>query len=74
MHVTIQLAGIFQINRFKEAVHEYPHATCVHQVVDELKIPTPLLGTVLINGVHADIEQNLNDGDSVCFLPFLDGG
>jgi hypothetical protein len=43
-------------------------------VVDELGIPGPLLGIVLINGVHAGIEDILNDGDTLCLLPFIDGG
>lgn len=74
MNVTIKLVGIFQIGRFKEAVREYPSATCVREIVKELRIPDPLLGIVLINDIHAGIEDVLNDGDSVCLLPLLDGG
>lgn len=74
MNVAIELIGIFQIGRFKEAVREYPPGTCVRKVVDELRIPNPLLGIVLINGVHAGVEDVLNDGDRVCLLPFIDGG
>jgi len=74
MNVNIKLVGIFQIDRFKESVREYLPGTCVREVVDELGIPGPLLGVVLINDVHASVEAELNDGDSVYLLPLIDGG
>ncbi len=74
MHVTVKLVGIFQIGRFKETACEYPSGTSVRKVVDELLIPDPLLGIVLINGVHAGVEDLLHDGDALCLLPFIDGG
>jgi hypothetical protein len=74
MKVTIQLVGTFQIGRFIEAVREYPSATCVREVVDELRITYPLLGIVLINDIHAGVDDELKDGDTVCLLPFIDGG
>lgn len=74
MNVAIKLVGIFQIGRFKEAVHEYPSGTRACDIVAELRIPAPLLGVVLINDVHAGVEDVLNDGDRLCLLPFIDGG
>ena len=74
MNVTIKLVGIFKIDRFKDAVREYPSGICVREVVDELRIPTNLLGTVLINEIHAGVEEILADGDTVCLVPFIDGG
>ncbi len=74
MNVTVKLVGIFRTGRFNEAVCEYPSGTSVRKVVDELLIPDPLLGIVLINGVHADVEDILHDGDALCLLPFIDGG
>ena len=74
MHVTVKLVGIFRTGRFHEAVREYPSDTSVREVVDELRIPDPLLGIVLINEIHAGVEDVLNDGDTLCLLPLLDGG
>jgi molybdopterin synthase sulfur carrier subunit len=74
MKLKIQLIGIFQIGRYKEAVREYPAATSVRMLVDELHLSTPLLGAVLINGIHADLEDQLKDGDTICILPLLGGG
>lgn len=74
MHVTIKLVGTFRIGRFKEVAREYPTGTCVREVVEELRIPAPLLGIVLINEIHAGVENVLNDGDTLCLLPLIDGG
>ena len=74
MNVTVILVGPFRIGRFKEEVREYPPATYVREVIDELRIPNPLLGSVLINGIHAAVEDLLHDGDTLCLLPFMDGG
>jgi hypothetical protein len=74
MKVTIKLVGTFRIGRFSEAVHEYPVATRVRDIVDELRGPNPLLGIVLINDIHAGVEDVLHDGDTLCLLPLIDGG
>jgi molybdopterin converting factor small subunit len=74
MIVTIQLVGIFRIDRFSEMVREYPSGTCVWEIADELQIATPLLGIVLINEIHAGVRDVLNDGDTLCLLPLIDGG
>lgn len=74
MNVTIKLVGIFQTGRFKEAVREYSAGTRAGDIVAELRIPDPLLGIVLINDIHARIDDVLNDGDVLCLLPFIDGG
>ena len=74
MQLTVILVGPFKLGRFQEEVREYPPATCARDVIAELQVPMPLLGTVLINGIHAGIEDLLHDGDTVCLLPFMDGG
>lgn len=74
MKVTIQLIGVFRTGRGKESVREYPAAATVRDVVSDLDIPLPLLGTVLIDGLHAGMDQPLGDGNTVTLLPFLEGG
>jgi hypothetical protein len=74
MKVTIKLVGTFQLGRFKEEIREYPAGTFVREVVDELRIPGTLLGIVLINDIHAGVEDVLNDRDTLCLLPLIDGG
>lgn len=74
MNVMVELVGIFQVGRFKEEVREYPSGTSVRVLVDELLLSAPLLGTVLVNGIHADFDDPLSDGDTICILPLLGGG
>ncbi len=74
MEVKIKLSGPFRIGRFKEEVRDYPPGTRVQRVVDDLGLPETLLGIVLINGVHADVNDVLNDGDTLSLLPLLGGG
>ena len=74
MKITLKLVGAFRVGRFKEDVREYPPSTCVREVVEDLRIPNPLLGAVLINDVHAGVDSMLHDGDRLCLLPFMDGG
>jgi len=74
LEISVKLFGVFRIDRFKEAVRQYPPGTRVRQVVEELCFPDHLLGIVLINGAHADIDDLLQDGDVLSLLPVLDGG
>jgi hypothetical protein len=74
MQMTIKLYGVFRIGRFREMACDYPPGTRVRQVVEDLTIPDQLLGIVLINGEHADIDELLREGDVLSLLPLLDGG
>jgi molybdopterin converting factor small subunit len=72
--VKIRLFGLFRIDRFKEEVRDYPPGTTARAVVDQLQLPSRHLGTVLIEGVHAGIDDQLSDGDELTLLPKLGGG
>ncbi|MBT0665534.1 MoaD/ThiS family protein [Geobacter pelophilus] len=74
MNVTVVLVGPFRVGRFNEEVREYPPGTSVQEVIAELGLSGPLLGTVLINEVHAGLDALLHDGDTLYLLPFMDGG
>jgi len=74
MKVRIKLYGVFRIDRFKEEVCDYPPGTTVRAVVEMLRISDQLLGIVLINGVHADVDDLLKEGDVLSLLPILGGG
>ncbi len=74
MQIRVKLSGAFRVGRFKEEVLECPQGTSIRQVVERLQLPEQILGIVLINGVHADFEDLLRDGDSLTLLPIVDGG
>lgn len=74
MKVNIELIGAFRNGRFKAEVREYSEPATVRDLVSELDISLPLLGTVLIDGLHARLDDPLEDGKTITLLPFLDGG
>ena len=74
MQIKISLHGVFRIGRFKEQLCDYPVDSNVQNIIDALQIPVKLLGIILINGVHADAETILHEGDTLMLLPLLEGG
>ncbi len=74
MTITVKLAGVFRVGRFKEASQVCPAGCKVTDVVAALQLPEHLLGIVLINGRHASATDSLQEGDILSLLPLLDGG
>jgi len=74
MKITISLHGVFRIDRFKLETLDYPDGSSAQKVIDDLQIPAKLLGTILINRVHAKQIDILHDGDTLMILPLLEGG
>lgn len=74
MRITVELHGVFRIDRFRQEAAEYPTGTSVQEIVDTFMIPENLLGIVLVNGAHASVEHILADGDTLALLPILEGG
>ncbi len=74
MVVNVKLVGLFQTGRFKQKDREYPAGIKVQDVINELKLPQQHFGIVLVNGVHADIDTVLTEGDHLVIMPIVDGG
>ena len=74
IRVNIKLVGLFSTGRFKQKDCSCQDGARIKDVIDELQIPLNLLGIVLINGIHADIDSPLKDEDALVLLPLLDGG
>jgi len=74
MKITIRLFGVFRIGRFKEEVRDLPAGTRPRAVVAALQLPERLLGIVLINDCHAQLDDPLHEGDTLALLPLLEGG
>jgi molybdopterin converting factor small subunit len=74
MKVTVKLFASFQTGRFKQEVREYPDQTLIGNVVRELNIPEREIGILLLNAVHAKLEQPLSDGDILAIFPLVGGG
>jgi sulfur carrier protein ThiS len=74
MKINVKLVGLFQTSRFKQADRDYPQGTRVHEVVEDLQLPRQHFGITLVNGVHADSETVLHEGDKLVLMPIVDGG
>ena len=74
MNINVKLIGLFQTGRFKQEDREYPVGTKVQDVFDDLCLPQQHFGAVLIEGVHAESDTVLVEGDRLVLLPFVDGG
>ncbi|PLX96676.1 MAG: molybdopterin synthase sulfur carrier subunit [Desulfuromonas sp.] len=74
MEITVELIGVLRRGRFEAEQRCYRSPFPVSQLVEELDLPQPLLGIILINGLHATLDARLSDGDRVTLLPLLDGG
>ena len=74
IRVNIKLVGLFSTGRFKQKDCSCQDGARVKDVIDELQIPLHLLGIILINGIHTDIDSSLMDEDALVLLPLLGGG
>jgi molybdopterin synthase sulfur carrier subunit len=74
MQITVKLFATYQVGRFKKELRHYPTCTTVQTVVEELDLGENRLGSVLINGRVADLEQELIDCDIVALFPLVAGG
>ena len=74
MKVTVKLFVSFQIGRFNQELREYPDQTLIGSVVRELNVPEEEVGILLLNAVHAKLEQPLSDGDILAIFPLVGGG
>jgi molybdopterin converting factor small subunit len=72
--LTIKLYGVFRIARFKEKQLEFAAGVCANEVVELLQLNRQLLGIVLINDRHAEMDAELVNGDTLALLPILEGG
>jgi len=73
MQITVKLYGSLCNGRFNSALREYPDRCTVLTIVKSLGIPSEYL-IRLRNGSHVSFDEVVQDGDTVSFLPMLDGG
>jgi molybdopterin converting factor small subunit len=74
MRIEVKLYGVFRIGRFKDDVREVPRGAGASAIAEQLQIPLGRVGTVLIGGIHATLDDPLRDGDVLSLLPILGGG
>ncbi len=55
-------------------IAEVSEGTRVRELLEQLKIPTDTVKLVFLNGVHANGDEILKDGDKVGVFPPIGGG
>lgn len=74
MLVKVKLFATFRSGRFREKDMELEESCTVGWVVDHLAIPRRELGIVFLNGLAANIEAVLQEGDTLSIFPMVGGG
>ena len=74
MQVTVKLYASFRWKLSGEAVRQCQPGARVVDIVRELEISVHEVGIVLLNGIHAALEDTLNEGDVVSLMPLMGGG
>jgi molybdopterin converting factor small subunit len=74
MKITVHLFATFRNGRFKQQEKDYSEGTTFRQVVADVGLREEDLGMGLVNGIHASMEQVLQEGDSLSLFPLLAGG
>jgi molybdopterin converting factor small subunit len=58
----------------RTVIMDCPDGVTVGQMIDRIGIPQPYPAMLLVNGIHADPDTQLQDGDLLALLPPLVGG
>jgi molybdopterin converting factor small subunit len=74
MKLTVKLFATYRQGRFDVAELERPEGTTVARLLEELELPIPELGFVLVRGRHAELSRALAAGDTVSIFPKVGGG
>lgn len=74
MRITVKLFASFRAGRFLRDEREVAAGTRVADVADGLDIALSEIGIIMINGRHADAEDELAEGATLSLFPLLGGG
>lgn len=74
VQLTIKLFASFQRGRFAIETRAYPESPTVGEIVDELEIPRPEVGVVMVNGRNAGFDDRPAEGSVLAVFPVIGGG
>lgn len=74
MQLNVKLFATFREGRFEIAKMERPEGSTIGSLLDDLAIPRPELGFVLVQCRHAELDHQPADGDTVSIFPKVGGG
>jgi len=74
MNITVKLFATFRNGRFKVTRQECPEGTLGRAIMLDLGLTEEVIGVVLVNGRHANLDDILQDGDTLSLFPLVGGG
>lgn len=74
MQITVKLFASFRVGRFIRENRSVGDGTRVADIAAALGIALSEIGIIMINGRHADADQELQDGVTLSLFPLLGGG
>jgi molybdopterin converting factor small subunit len=74
MKIKVKLFASLRQERFDENEFEIDAGSDVDFLLNKFSLKHEDVNIVFINGIHADYNTILNDGDDVAFFPLLGGG
>jgi sulfur carrier protein ThiS len=74
MQITVKLFAQFRDGRFIEQQRECASPFNVAGIVQELGIEEPEVGLIMLNGRHAELASELQDGARLSIFPLVGGG
>ncbi len=74
MIVTVKLFASFQKGRFATEPRDYADGVTIQDIVDDLHLPVPEIGVILVNSRHVDFEFRPSTGDTIAIFPVIGGG
>lgn len=72
--ITVKLFATFRVGRFVKESRCYPAGTRIVDIIRELEIPEPEIGIIMLNSKHAELDQQLIEGDNLGIFPLVGGG
>ena len=74
MQVTVELFSYFRDERFKEKTVVLAPGDTITELLLQLQINLPDVGTIAINGKSSNAKTPLQSGDRVTLIPNIGGG
>ncbi len=74
MIVKVKLFATLRTGRFEVSEMELSSNTKIYELVNKLRIDKKDAAIIFINGIHADFDSAVKDGDDVAIFPPIGGG
>lgn len=72
--IVVKLYATLRENRGKEVKINYREGLTVENILNETNINSKDVSIILINGVHQNLDTELNEGDKLLLFPPVGGG